>query len=39
MATSGTTNGNEWQQVAILANFPLFLMREETATKDPKENS
>ena len=39
MATSGTTNGNEWQQVVILANFPLFLMREETATKDPKENS
>ena len=29
----------EWQRVVILANFPLFLIREEPNTKHLKENS
>ena len=36
MAMSGTANDNEWQRVVILANFPLFLIREEPTTKHPK---
>ena len=29
----------EWQRIVILANFPLFLIREEPNTKRLKENS
>ena len=35
---SGTANDNEWQRVVILANFPLFLIREEHTTKHAKDN-
>ena len=35
---SGTANDNEWQRVVILANFALFLIREEHTTKHAKDN-
>ena len=31
-----TISDNEWQQVVILANFPLFRIREEPTTMHPK---
>ena len=36
---SGAMNDKEGQCFVILANFPLFLIREEPTTKHPKENS
>ena len=39
MTTSGTTSDNEWQRVAISANSSVFRIREESTTKDLKENS
>ena len=49
MTTSGTTNDNEWQQmtksdnewqrVAISANFSFSQIREEATIKHPKESS
>ena len=43
MTMSGETSDNEWynewQRIAILVNFPLFLIREEPITKHLKENS
>ena len=39
MTTSGTTSDNEWQRVAISANSSVFQIREESTTKDLKENS
>ena len=39
MTTSGTTSDNEWQRVAISANSSVFRTREESTTKDLKENS
>ena len=37
----GTANVDKWQGVVILANFPFFFfwIREDPATKHPKENS
>ena len=41
----GTANVDKWQGMVILANFPVvffvcvFWIREEPATKQPKENS
>ena len=39
MTTSGTTNDDEWQRVAILANSSFFRIIEQSTTKHPKENS
>ena len=32
-----TKNDNEWQRVVILTNFPVFRIREEPTTMNPKE--
>ena len=39
MTTSNNEWYNEWQRMAISAKFSFFQIREEIATKHPKENS
>ena len=39
MTMSDKESSNEWQQVIISANFSFFQIRQEPATKHPKENS